>query len=464
MADRLFDAIARSAKSPRASVSDWVGKTIRLTDGAFWSQFSERTSSSGQVVTVDKAMRLTAVWACVRLISETIATLPLGLYRREDDGGRSVASDHDLHWILRSSPNADMTSVQFWEAVVASLLLKGNAYVEIKRSLGRVVSLEFLLPQRVDVDLADNGALEYWYTPRKADRRRIADADMLHIRAFSLDGLIGLSPIAYGANVFGAAMAADEAASGTFNNGLMPTVAFKVDRVLKPDQRDEFRDYVRRLSGAMNAGRSPVLEQGVTAETIGINPTDAQLLESREFSAEDICRFYLIDPTMVGYGDKASNWGTGLEQKQIRFLTYTLRTYLRRIEEAVSKKLLRPEERRVVYPEFSIEGLLRADSAARAQFYSQMTQNGIYTRDDCRVRENLPRRGGNADVLTVQSNLAPLDQLGGGSERKLSAVEAVQKAYLGVGKMITADEARQLVNQHGAGLKVPGPDFEETQE
>ncbi|MBD1590361.1 phage portal protein, partial [Pseudomonas typographi] len=106
------------------------------------------------------------------------------------------------------------------------------------------------------------------------------------------------------------------------------------------------------------------------------------------------------------------NWGTGLEQKLLRFLTFTLRSYMRRIEEGISRSLLSASDRRLIYPEFAIEGLLRADSAARSAFYSQMVQNGIYTRDDCRIRENLPRRGGNADVLTVQTNLSPIDQLG----------------------------------------------------
>lgn len=412
MSRSLFSVLTRAASAPRASLGEWMGKTIRLSDGAFWGQFFGSQSNSGKTVTVNSAMRLTAVWACVRVIAETISTLPIGLYLKMPDGSRKDASDHDLYWILRHSPNARMTAVTFWEAVVASMLLKGNAYVEIIRIGSRIVALDFLLPGRMQLDVDDAGNLVYWYTAPGKARRPIPRENMMHIPAFSLDGLIGLSPIAYGADVFGAAMSADEAAGSTFQKGLHQTVAFEVDRTLKPEQRDEFRDYVKRISGAMNAGLSPVLEAGVTAKTIGINPVDAQLLESRTYSAEDICRFFLIDPTVVGYGDKASNWGTGLEQKQLRLQTFTLRPLQRRIEEAIAKSLLSPADRRRMYVEYSIEGLLRADSAARASFYSSMVQNGIYTRDDCRVRENLPRHGGNADVLTIQSNLAPIDSLG----------------------------------------------------
>lgn len=408
----LSSVLTRAASAPRASLGEWMGKTIRLTDGAFWGQFLGAQSASGKTVTVNSAMRLTAVWACVRVIAETISTLPIGLYLKMPDGSRQSADDHDLYWILRHSPNSKMTAVAFWEAVVASMLLKGNAYIEIRRIGGRVVALDFLLPGRMELDVDDAGNLEYFYTAPKKARRKIPAENMMHIPAFSLDGLIGLSPIAYGADVFGSAMSAESVAGSTFQNGLHQTVAFEVDRTLKPEQRDEFRDYVKRISGAMNAGLSPVLEAGVTAKTIGINPVDAQLLESRTYSAEDICRFFLIDPTVVGYGDKASNWGTGLEQKQLRLLIFTLRPLQRRIEEAIAKCLLTPVERRRMYVEYSIEGLLRADSAARASFYSSMVQNGIYTRDECRVRENLKRHGGNADVLTVQSNLAPIDSLG----------------------------------------------------
>jgi HK97 family phage portal protein len=158
------------------------------------------------------------------------------------------------------------------------------------------------------------------------------------------------------------------------------------------------------------------LEQGVKPELIGINPIDAQLLESRNHSVEEICRWFLVDPSLIGVGGKDSNWGTGLEQKMIGFVTLTLSSWIRRIEQSIYINLLTPAQRQNQYAQYNLEALLRGDSGSRAEFYSKMTQNGIYTRDDCRVKENLPRRGGNADVLTVQTNLSPIDQLGSQSE------------------------------------------------
>lgn len=410
----LTSIIAKAANQPFASIDGFMGTTLRLTDGDFWSQLMA-TSKSGKTVNVNTAMQLAAVWACVRRISETVAMLPLGLYERQKDGGR-IQVQSSLSNVLSHRPNADMTSMQFWEAVLASLLLKGNAFIEIHRSGSDIIALDFLMPNRMDVDLADNGSLIYWYTPRKGRKRQILKQNMMHIPAFSLDGLMGLSTISYGANVFGGAMSAEDVSANTFKNGMTKTVAFSVDRILKKEQRDEFREYVKTITGAMNAGKSPILEQGVKPELIGINPIDAQLLESRNHSVEEICRWFLVDPSLIGVGGKDSNWGTGLEQKMIGFVTLTLSSWIRRIEQSIYINLLTPAQRQNQYAQYNLEALLRGDSGSRAEFYSKMTQNGIYTRDDCRVKENLPRRGGNADVLTVQTNLSPIDQLGSQSE------------------------------------------------
>lgn len=429
MTKSLSAVLGRAASKPSASMGEWFGKTIKLSDGGFWGQFFGGQSSSGKTVNVDNAMQLSAVWACVRIISTSVAGLPLGVYRREADGGRKDARDFGLYDVIHNSPNEDMTAFQFWQAMVAAMLLRGNAFAEILRIGPRIVALDFLLPSRVDIDVDDDGRIIYWYRPKKGPRRKIERQDMLHIPAFSLDGRVGLSAIRYGADVFGAAMSADDAANGTFKNGLLPAVAFKVDRILKPEQREEFRDYVKQVSGALNAGRSPVLEQGITPESIGINPVDAQLLESRAYSIEEVCRWFGVPPWMVGKTDSGSNWGTGLEQQMIAFLTFSISSITNQIQQCVNKRLLTPVERQTYYAEYSLEAFLKADSAGRSAWYSQMTQNGIMTRDECRVKENLPRHGGNADVLTVQTNLTPIDKLGESTDGQ--AAQAALKSWLG---------------------------------
>lgn len=412
MAKSLTETLRAAARRPSLMNAALNSIAKGFLNGGVFSGSSGGASSAGQNVTVNSAMRIAAVWACVRLLAETIATLPIGLYRRLPDGGRESQTDSPLHTVLTLSPNQQMTSVQFWEAIMASLLLWGNAYAQIYRSGNQVIALGFLLPGNMSAQYSKElNRLRYTYS-FPAGKRELLPDEVLHIPAFSLDGLLGLSPISYGADVIGAAQAADTAANTTFDNGMMPTVAFKLDRILKKEQRDDFRAYVQTISGALNAGKSPVLEQGITPQSIGINPVDAQLLESRAWSLEEICRFFRVPPWMVGYTEKSTSWGTGLEQQVQGFITFSLSPWLKRIERAVSKSLIPVQDRALLYAEFNLEGLLRGDSAARAAYYSTMTQNGIYSRDDCRVRENLPRRGGNADVLTVQTNLSPLDLLG----------------------------------------------------
>lgn len=411
MANSLIRALGTAASRPAASVGDWVGKKIRLSDGGFWSSFLGAQSSSGKSVTIDKAMRLSAVWACVRIISTSVAGLPLNVYRRLPDGGRENARDFRLYDVLHTSPNEDMAAFQFWQSVVASMLLWGNAYCEIHRAAGKVVALDFLLPSRIELEADDDGRLIYYFRPRKGARREIPKENMLHIPAFTLDGRVGMSAIRYGADVFGAAMAADDAANSTFKNGMMPTVGFSVDRTLTPAQREDFREYVKTISGALNAGKSPVFEQGVKPEQLGIKPADAQLLESRGHSVEEICRWFGVPPWMVMKTDKGSNWGTGLEQQQIAFLTYCIMSYTAPIEQCVNKYCLTAVDRISYYTEFSLEAFLRADSAGRAAYLSTMGQNGYMTRNEGRRKENLPSMSG-GDILTVQSNLVPLDQLG----------------------------------------------------
>lgn len=396
----------------KAALLDWLGVPIGLTDAAFWQQFG--VSAAGQQVNEKTVLKLSAVWSCTRLIAETISTLPLGLYQRSSNG-RVSANSHPLYSIIHSRPNADTTAAVFWEAMIASMLLRGNGLAEKRYIGGRLVSLEFLVPSRLAISRDANGRRRFRYTGQDGKQREIDGARIFRIPGFTLDGDWGVSAIEYGASVFGSALAATAAANNTFEKGLAPTVAFTVDRVLKPEQREEFRKTVKRISGAINAGESPVLEGGMDAKTIGINPKDAQLIESREFGVEEICRWFRVPPHMVGHTANSTSWGTGIEQQMIGFLTFTLRPWLTRIEQAIAKDLLSPGDQQRFYAEYSVEGLLRADSTARANYESTMVNNGIMTRDEVRRLENLPPMGGNAGVLTVQTALVPIDKLGAAS-------------------------------------------------
>lgn len=387
-----------------------LGIPLELTDPLNWPTQNAVDSSSGATVTPDSAMKLSAVWACTRLLSQTIASLPISVFETTPDGKR-MAPLHPLHSVIHSAPNPDATATVFWESVVAATLLRGVARCEKLFVGNRLVGLRFLAPNRLTIRYR-NGTYLYHYVDSNLQQREIPRDRIWTLPGFSLDGEHGVSVIRYGAEVFGSAIAANGAANSQFKRGLHSTVAVTYPRILNPEQRKEARDTMRTLSGYANAGEPIVLERDSTVHNIGISPEDAQLLESRAWSVEEICRWFGVDPSMVGHGAKVSNWGTGLEQKVIAFLMFTLRPLLQRIEQQISKDLLTPADRTRFYVKVVIEGLLRADTAARAQFYAAMVNNGILTRDEVRELEDRPPMGGNAAVLTVQTAMAPLDSIG----------------------------------------------------
>lgn len=381
-----------------------------------------------------RVMRLSAAMSCVRLLASTVASLPLNTFERKGPNSRTFAPDFWLFDIVHNEPNADMTAQAFWEAYMSSLLLRGDAYAQIKRNgSGTVVALEFCPYDQVSKPDRSSGSPVWTYTPVGTGvPRKITERDMFHTCGYTLDGLCGVSPITYGASVFYSALQADTAASNTFRNGLMPTVGFGMKETLKEHQRAEFRDnFKREMAGAMNAGKPPLLEGGMTAIPMGINPKDAQLLESRAWSVEEICRWFAVPPFMVGHSEKSTTWGTGIEQQKIGFLTFSLRPWLTRIEQSIRKNLLSPVDRKQFFAEFAVEGLLRADSAARSAYYASALQNGYLNRKTVAELENYPPVPG-GEVFTVQSNLIPLDQLGKAPPVDAVAADAV-KQWLNIG-------------------------------
>lgn len=409
----------------KSAVLKWLGAPISLTDGDFWAAWS----GGGKAMTVDAALQLSTVWACVRLISETISTLPVGFYEKMQDGSRRYAVDHSLHSLIHSQPNADMTAVQFWEAVIASMLLWGNAYIE-KAKLGRkIVALNFLMPSRVTKKRLSDGSMEYKYRDFDGKTRPIAEDDLINIPAFSLDGVNGLTPMAYGAKVFTSATATEDASAKVFTSGMRASGLLKVKASVDPTQRESLRQRLQQFAaGGPNAGSTLVVENDTDYQSLSINPHDSEMIASREFNVAELCRWFRVPPSMVGHGGAVSNWGTGIEQQLIGFLTFTLRPWLTRIEQALDKSLLSPADRTRFFTKFSIEGLLRADSAARASFYSSASQNGWMTRNEIRALEDWPAIPG-GDELTAQTNLAPLHMLGAKTD---GAAKTALRDWLGV--------------------------------
>ncbi len=390
----------------KSALLNWLGVPIGLTTGTFWQEWMGM-STSGKVVSADKAIRLSAVWACVRLLSESVSTLPLKIYERQSDGSRKPATNHPAYQVLCRRPNLEMTPSRFMLMLVASICLRGNGFVEKKMIGNKLVSLVPLLPQNMVVKRLDNGSLQYTYTESNS-QRVIPAKNIMHIRGFGLDGVCGMMPMMTGRDVIGAAMAVEESAAKIFENGLQSSGFLSAETALDNDQRERLRGYMQAFTGSRNAGKIMVLEGGLKYQNVTMNPEAAQMLESRAFSIEEICRWFRVPPFMVGHADKQSSWASSVEGMNLQFLTNTLRPLLVNIEQEISRCLLDGDED--LFAEFSVEGLLRADSAGRSAYYTTALQNGWMSRNDVRRLENMPPIEG-GDLYTVQLNLTPLEDL-----------------------------------------------------
>ncbi|GFE98061.1 phage portal protein [Gluconobacter sp. Gdi] len=385
---------------------------VSLTDLRLGAFMAGGPSHSGQLVTVDSAIQLDTVWACIRLLSETIASLPLKLYERETEETSSTARSHPLFAILYDRPNADMTGVEFWGCMVASLLAWGNAFAQVvRRGDGTIIALNPLRPDRMTVRRdTKTGGLVYTYAWQQ-QYLILTEDEIFHIKGFSFDGLMGLSPITVGRQSLGSAMAAEETAGRTFKNGLLTQNYIKAPTYLNNEQRGLAKAALEDYAGAINAGKTPLLEGGWSVESIGLNPEAAQLLQTRAFNVQTICRWFGVQPVMIGSMEKSTAWGSGLEQMNLWFLQYGLMPWLVRIEQAISRCLLSPGDRLTYFAKHNVDALLRGDTAARSAFYNTMIRNALMTPNEGRARENMgPMPGG--DVLMTQSQMIPLQDIG----------------------------------------------------
>lgn len=378
------------------------------------ASLADRGFDGNGYVTGSSAMSLSAVWACTNLLAGTIGSIPFLVYR-DVNGQREIFKAHPLYRLLHDSPNYDQTALDYWEFIAASLELWGNAYAKIERSGDRIVALRPISPELVSVKRLSSGPLEYTWT-QDGRFNRFGDTEVLHIRGFGGDPLGGLSTLHFGRSAFGIAQSIDSAASSTFRNSLRPSGALTFENWLSAENRAiAEQKLTEKYVGAVNAGRPLVLEGGTKWVPLTINPEDAQMLESRGFSVEEICRFFGVPPFMVGHTEKSTSWGTGIEQQTLGFQKFTLRRRLKRIEQAVSKQLLSASDRAAgVTVEFNIEGLLRGDTAGRAAFYTAMTQIGAMTINEVRAHENLPPVAG-GDQPRMQMQNVPITEAGNDS-------------------------------------------------
>ena len=366
-------------------------------------------TTSGKPVNERTAMQTTAVYACVRILAEAVASLPLHVYEYQDDGGKKLVHDHPLYYLLHDEPNPEMTSFVFRETLMSHLLIWGNAYAQIIRDgTGRVLGLYPLLPDKMDVQRDDRGNIYYVYS-RNSDENpmfkeygdiRLKAEEVLHIPGLGFDGLIGYSPIAMAKNAVGMTLACEEYGASFFANGANPGGVLEHPGVLKdPSKVRESWNSVYR--GVNNAHKIAVLEEGMKYQQIGIPPEEAQFLETRKFQINEIARLYRIPPHMVGDLDKSSF--SNIEQQSLEFVKYTLDPWVIRWEQSLQRSLLLPGEKGKYFIKLNVDGLLRGDYQSRMNGYAVGRQNGWFSANDIREMENMnpipDEEGGNLYLI-----------------------------------------------------------------
>ena len=387
-------------------------------------------SSAGKNVNERSAMQMTAVYACVRILSEAIAGLPLHMYRYKDEGGKEKATGHTLYHLLHDEPNPEMTSFVFRETLMTHLLLWGNAYAQIIRNgKGEVIALYPLMPNRMEVNRDTNGMLYYVYQKSSDDAPTmegssviLSPSEVLHVPGLGFDGLVGYSPIAMAKNAIGLSMAAEEYGAKFYANGAAPSGVLEHPGVLKDPAK--VRDsWNAAFGGSSNSHKVAVLEEGLKYTPISISPNEAQFLETRKFQIDEIARIFRVPPHMVGDLEKSSF--SNIEQQSLEFVKYTLDPWVVRWEQSLSRALLSETEKKSYFFKFNLEGLLRGDYQSRMQGYSIGIQNGFMCPNDVRELENLDlspdELGGNKYM--VNGNMVDLKNVGAAYTGNQSKVE-----------------------------------------
>jgi len=428
--------------------------------------FGGGPSATGIRVNADRAIRIIAVYACVRILAETLGSLPLHLYRRLPNGGKERATSHPLYWLMHDSPNIEMTSMELRETSMGHNALRGNSYAQLTfGGDGRVKEINPLHPDRTKPErLPKTDELVYVYSPTDGRPARTFRADeILHVRGLGTNGICGYDPITLAREAMGLAVATETHGAKFFANGTTPSgfIQFPQGVNFKDDQFKRLRDsFAEKYQGVDNSHKPILLEDGGTWQSIGINHENAQFLETRKFQTNEIARLFRMPPHMIADLEKATF--SNIEQQSLEFVIHTMLPWLARHEQRYNRALLLPDERREYFFELNIDALLRGDIKSRYEAFQIARQNGWLSVDEIRAMENtnpLPE-GKGGDIYTMQSSFVPLDMLGKNvkppsQEQKQEGVRAALIPALTAACLRTVrKESKALATLHKRGLPV----------
>jgi HK97 family phage portal protein len=399
------------------------------------------STAAGVSVNEQTALTLSAVWACVRVISETVGSLPWITYNRLPSGGRERARDHELYYLLHDAPNPDMTAMTWKETTIAHVLLTGNGYSEIVRdSRDRIAALYPITPERVTPKQRDNRQIYYEVSNGERPPAIIEQEDMFHVPGLGYDGLVGYSVVHKARESLGLGLAGERFGASFFGNGSHAGGFLKHPGHLSKPAQENLRKSIESLHrGTENAHKFGILEEGMEWVSNTIPPNDAQFLETRTFQVEEVCRWFRVPPHKVQHLLRSTF--SNIEHQSIEFVTDTIRPWLVRLEQEAHRKLLGPREQSRVYTENLVDALLRGDALSRSQALQVQFQNGVLTIDEWRAIENRnPVDGGDKHFVTQQQ--VPLDKIDA-----LADAKAAPKPAPG------GNSAREMIDRHLAGIR-----------
>lgn len=388
------------------------------------SPFLFGSSLGGKSVNTTTALQLSAVFACVKILAESVACLPLHVYEKDDKGNKKLATNHSLYYLLHDAPNPELSAYNYKEIIMLHLLLHGNSYSQIMYKGGNIVGLYPLLSDKMAVTRNDSGKKIYTYTPSKGENDHFTKTskveykaeDILHIPALGIDGLYGYSPISMAKNAIGVALACEEFGAKFFENGARPSGILKVPHVLKDPEK--LRESWQAAYGGANSGKTAVLEEGVEYQQLSVNQNDAQFLETRKFQIAEIARIFRVPLHMLNELDRATF--SNITQQSLEFVVYTLTPWLVRLEQNFNRALFTENERGKYFVKFNVEGFLRGDYETRMRGYTSALQSGILSVNEVRGLEDMnsisAEEGG--DLHLVNGNLAKLKDAGAAYSQK----------------------------------------------
>ena len=390
----------------------WLGWGAAAGRRIFGIQIDGTRADPGSTtpVTDDTALQLSAIWACTKIISETVAGMPINFYRKNSDGTRTLDPNFHLARLLNRSPNRWQTGVEFRSTTTISQSMRGNSY-SLKQfgAGGKLIGLVPLMPSQMQVKLLDDGSKVFLYSNGNTTTA-YSEKNIWHMMMMPSNGIIGLSPLEYGSRAIGIGNSAEDRIGTLARNGFKPTGVLMIDATLTEPQRKQVRDQFSDLAQGQGDPLK-VLEAGMKYQQISLSPKDVQLLESRRFQIEDLARFWGVPSVLINDTEAGTVWGSGIEQIIQGFYKFSIRPYLQRWEASIEKNLLTPVERANIEAEFDFAALLRGDEKTRIENAAKEIAGGLKTIDEARkaLDGSEPVKGG--DKIYLQQQMTPIEEL-----------------------------------------------------